>query len=110
MEVEVKYDDIFGFVCLSESKEDYMERLQIISCVILDEVTRRVRNVIFPYQLVPIIDEMNEEVCGLVNKLNDLHLICDQPEIMNPLLLRLIQANHPKMFSDYIYTKSIRLN
>ena len=68
--VEVQYSDLFEFITYSESTYDFLERLSISTSIVIDELSERVQDVEFPFKLVPIIDEMNEEINSLTSNLN----------------------------------------
>jgi hypothetical protein len=108
----IEYDNLYTFIMYSESEIDFIERSQIVSVVIINELANRISkvNAMFPIQLVGLIDKMNEEVLCLTTNINQSKVIDNQPPIMNPLLLRLIQVNNSKLFHDYINAKTILPN
>lgn len=108
--VEVQYSDLFEFITYSESTYDFLERLSISTSIVIDELSKRVEDVEFPYKLVPIIDEMNEEINLLTANLNSINLVKCQPELQNDLLIRLIEATNPFLYRDYINAKFTCLN
>ena len=108
----LEYENLYAFALGSESIKDFYERSQLISIVIVHELARRLSklNIMFPVQLIEPIDKMNEEVIILIANINASNIIENQPEIMNPLLLRLMQVNNNKLFHDYINAKVILPN
>jgi hypothetical protein len=109
---EVRYDTLYQFAFKSESRSDFVERLQLISASIVSELAERIHQEqpIFPFQIAKIIDKMNEEILCLVENINTAKIVEEQPEVMQPLLLRLIQVNHPKLYMDYAQYKAILPN
>ena len=108
--VKVQYEDLFEFITYSESTYDFLERLSVSTSVVVSELSERVEDVHFPYKLIPIIDEMNEEVNSLVSNLNSINLVKCQPDLQSDLLLRIIEATNPVLFKDYNYAKFVMLN
>jgi len=108
----VEYENLYEFVMASESEKDFLERSKIVSVVIINELASRLSkiNAMFPIQLVEPIDNMNEEIICLTANINTTKIVENQPEIINPLLLRLIQVNNQKLFHDYIQAKTILPN
>jgi len=111
--VEVQYTDLFEFISYSESNYDFVERLSISSAVVVAELSNRIIGTqILPisFKLIPIIDEMNEEINVLVSNLNSLNLVSNQPKLQENLLLRLIEQCNPKLFEDYYNAKYVMPN
>ena len=108
--VEVQYTDLFEFISYSESNYDFVERLALSSAVVVAELSDRIMGTQIPFKLIPIIDEMNEEINSLVSNLNSLDLVMNQPELQENLLLRLIEQCNPKLYEDYYNAKYVLLN
>lgn len=108
--VEVQYRDLFEFITYSESTYDFLERLSISTSVVVNELSERIGEVQFPYKVVPIIDEMNEEINSLVSNLNSINLVSCQPELQENLLITLIEATNPALYRDYVYAKYVLPN
>jgi len=109
---KVAYNKLYEFACKAESNEDFVERMHIVSTVIIEELANRLEkaNVIVPPMLLDVIDPMNEEVYTLVDNINSTEITEDQHQIQQPLLIRLIHVYHPKMFKDYQYAKYVIRN
>jgi len=108
--VEVQYTDLLEFISYSESNYDFVERLSISSAVVVSELSNRIMGTQIPFKLIPIIDEMNEEINSLVANLNSLDLVMNQPELQENLLLRLMEQCNPKLYEDYYNAKYVLLN
>jgi hypothetical protein len=108
--VEVQYTDLLEFISYSESNYDFVERLSISSAVVIAELSNRIMGTQIPFKLIPIIDEMNEEINSLVANLNSLDLVMNQPELQENLLLRLIEQCNPKLYEDYYNAKYVLMN
>ena len=108
----VQYNQLYEFIQYSESIEDYVERLHVRSSVIILELAHRLEDaqINLALQLVPLIDEMNEEVTELVDRINRTEIIENQVPVMNPLLFRLMEINNDKLYQDYKYAKTVMVN
>lgn len=108
----LEYQNLYTFISESESEKDFIERSELMSIVIVNELAERLARVhaLFPVQLITPIDKMNEEILALVANINMSRFVENQPEILNPLLLRLMQVNNAKLFHDYINAKTILPN
>jgi hypothetical protein len=109
---KIAYNQLYEFILKSESKTEFVERLQTLSTILLQEVTERVvtSNVHHAIQLIPLIDEMNQETMELIDRINNTEIIFEQPPILNTMFLRLIQLYNKKMFADYMYAKTALQN
>ena len=108
--MEIEYNDLFEFVNDSSSKYDFLERLSVCTSIILDELNSRIKDSIFPFQIVPVIDKMNQEVNELVENVNSIHLYMCLPKLQTDMLYRLIGVINPVLYSDYIKQKYILQN
>lgn len=108
--VKLQYSDLFEFISYSESTYDFLERLSISTSVIIYELAERIGEIEFPYKVVPIIDEMNEEVNSLVSNINSINLVSFQPELQKNLFITLIEATNPLLYRDYVYAKYVMPN
>jgi hypothetical protein len=110
--VEVKYDEIYEFVAHSKDTSDFVERLQLVCLIIVNELADRMseKKLYMPIQIVPLIDEMNEEVVCFVENVNTTKIVDNQPKVEHPLLIRLIQMNSARLYNDYMYAKTALQN
>lgn len=114
-DLRIEYENIYAFVCEAENPLDFAHRMQVFSAVIINELAERIdRERPFScFSVSKIVDELNEEVENLVEKINNADLLDDghrQPEIQKDVLFRLLKLNNPILYKDYKYSKLTHKN
>ena len=108
----VNYLRFFSIVANARDRDDFIDRSKLLSNFLIEELARQLKtqNVIFPFQVVPVINGMNTDVKRLVRSINVFKHVDNQPEISEELFLNLISLNNPKLFEDYKYASETYLN
>ena len=109
---ELEYENIYKFSCQAENKQDFVDRLKIVSSTIVLELARRI-NKYQPktiHKIAKIIDQYNDEIVVTVRNINTTKIIENQPPVMENILMSLVALNNAKLYDAYVYVKKVLPN
>ena len=108
--MRVDYYNILEYVSESESRYDFLERMEILSNIIMLEFHNRIHDKIFGFQIAEVIDDMQNELQHTINNINSMCFVDNQPEIQEDVLFNLIEIYNPDIISIYNENKFVLCN
>lgn len=109
---DATYNRICEYMQKSESFQDFRERGTVMGQIIIDELNYRlkIKKAHFPLQLIPVIDLLADEVGLLVDIINSIDIVEDQPTLEKNLLLRVLEVTGTDIYEDYMKAKYTLVN
>ncbi len=108
--MRVDYYNILEYVSESESRFDFLERMEILSNIIMLEFHNRIHDKIFGFQIAEVIDDMNNELHHTIRNINTMVFVQNQPEIQEDVLFNLIKIYNPDILEIYNQHKFVICN
>lgn len=108
--MRVDYNNILEYVSESESRYDFLERMEILSNIIMLEFHNRIHDKIFGFQIAEVIDDMQNELHSTIRNINLMCFVHNQPEIQEDVFLNLIEIYNPDILQIYNEHKFVICN
>jgi hypothetical protein len=109
MNKKMKSENLFEYVLDSDNLMDFISRVNMIYNVIRIETKIKIaEETKFPFQVINVLDNMNEETNSIIRLINDSEIVMFQPKLSEEIFIEIIKLDMPDLYQEYqYYTKII---